>query len=108
MSIKAERMKNDLKRGLSQVFLKKGLNYILLVDVVLSADYRYAKIFIDVLKNDLQTVLDSLNENPLHKEIVKDLHFYVHISNFPKIQFFSDCHKERIKKTEELFEKIKI
>lgn len=104
--IKIARMKSDLKRGLSQVFLKKGLTYVVFTDIYISSDYRYARVEIDTINHCLKDAVEDLNSNPLHKGIIKDLHNYVRISNFPKIVFAEDSHKKRIEATEELFNKM--
>lgn len=105
-SVKAERMKSDLKQGLAQVFLRKGLTNVMFSDVYISNDFKFAKVEIDTINTPLDEMVTKLNEKRLHSEIVRDLHKYTKINNFPRLVFIKDSHKLRIEKTQALFDKI--
>lgn len=102
--IKHERIKSDIKRGLSEVFIRLGYSNVIFNRLILSSDFKYLNVEISSLNSETSDQLVvKLNKN-IHN-IVRDLHKHLHLRNFPKIRFSKDAHEKRIERINEIIKK---
>jgi len=105
-SQRQNKMASKMKELLAAIINKVDIRGISIIEVKMSADLRYADIEVAAFQPDLTSeyILKKIEAKKNHlKQLLKP-----HITNkyMPELRFFSDKHSERIKKMEDLLEKI--
>jgi len=107
MSIRMIRVRSDLMRAISAIFMRLNLTGAVVRDLHLSKDLRFATIEIASIDPvfDNQEMLGIINRKI--GMIVKLLKTMVSLKYFPKIRFVEDSHHARIQEIESLLKAVK-